>query len=223
MTHRGSSLFLIICLLLLPRSSSFARATALSLRRVWQAGLLSVGSDDVTGMDRKDEMGLEWELRFGLRGKGGRGGRGSTASQFTAARGGGGGGGGHPFGLGIGKTLYDAVSKNDAFASTELRTEDTEQGGRIFGAPIGVPLEDVNKKATLTGLEPSKDFATAQNLTPMEEVKEFASTATIAPPADTEAPPKPVRATLLGSPISMHMEGAGQYIPITMTSPEFKR
>ena len=56
----------------------------------------------------------------------------------------------------------------------------------------------------------------------MEEIKEFATAAKIAPPSDTEAPPKPVRVELLGSPISSYAEGAGQYTPITMTAPEFK-
>jgi hypothetical protein len=165
-------------------------------------------------------MGSEWVQRFGLQGKAP-----STAvrSSFSAAHGDGGGGGGggsaSPFGLGLGKTLYDA-NKNNAFAGTELRTEDTAQGGKIFGAPSGLPLETT--EATLTGLVPTGDVAAVQKLAPMEEIKEFSSTAKIAPPPDTEAPPKPVRTTLLGSPISSYAEGAGQYIPITMTAPEFK-
>ena len=163
----------------------------------------------------EDEMGFEWVQKFGLKGKGGKG----LSTKFSAARGGG-GGGGSPFGLGLAKTLYDA-NKNNAFASTELRTEDTEQGGKIFGAPSGLPLEA--KETALTGLVPSRDVATVQKLAPMEEIKEFATTAKIAPPPDTEDPPRPVRTTLLGSPVTSYAEGAGQYIPITMTAPEFKK
>ena len=84
-----------------------------------------------------------------------------------------------------------------------------------------MPLED-SSKAALTGLVPTSDVASVQKLNPMEEIKEFATTAKIAPPTDTEAPPKPVRAELLGSPVSSYVEGAGQYVPITLTAPEFK-
>lgn len=166
---------------------------------------------------RDDEMHNEWVRKFGLKDT-------RTASEaFSSAKGSDAGSPskGSPFGLGLGRTLYEA-NKNNAFASTELRTEDTEQGGKIFGAPSGLPLEDSSKAAALSGLVPSSDVASVQKLPPMEEIKEFATTAKIAPPADTQAPPKPVRAELLGSPLSSYVEGAGQYVPITLTAPEFK-
>ena len=82
---------------------------------------------------RDDEMHNQWVHKFGLRDAR------VTSEAFSSAKASGGGDAakGSPFGLGLGKTLYEA-NKNNAFATTELRTEDTEQGGKIFGAPSGM-------------------------------------------------------------------------------------
>ena len=55
-----------------------------------------------------------------------------------AANGGGsvsanGGGSVSPFGLGLGNTLKEAYTSGKPFADQDLKTEDTETGGRIFG------------------------------------------------------------------------------------------
>jgi len=80
----------------------------------------------------------------------------STSTKFKSAKG---EGTVSPYGLGLGKTLRDAYAGANPFAQQELQTEDTEQGGKIFGASTGEPTS--TDKGLMDGISSRSDAVSA--------------------------------------------------------------
>ena len=104
-----------------------------------------------------DEQDLEWKTKFpSLIAKKSDGCVTSTSTKFKSAKG---EGTVSPYGLGLGKTLRDAYAGANPFAQQELQTEDTEQGGKIFGASTGEPTS--TDKGLMDGISSRSDAVSA--------------------------------------------------------------